>query len=105
MCTQLNFCAPPRARNSWKVPALRRAAMANHRPSTCGPPSPARTRFTSGVSALPSPSTIAIRRATRRVAGRSPAKSSPSQAFATSTENPEPSSPVDSVIGRSSACR
>ena len=27
MCTQLNFWRPPRARNSWKVPAARLAAV------------------------------------------------------------------------------
>ena len=56
-------------------------------------------------SAEPFPSTIAIRSATRRVDGSSGSKNARSHSVATVTENPSPISPVDSVIGRSSACR
>lgn len=105
MCTQLNRWRPCRAPRRCAVPAARRALLTGHRPSCCTPPRPSLARDFRGASTPPSPSTMALRRATRRVAGRSAANSSFSQAFATSTEKPVPISPSDSVIGRSSAWR
>ncbi|KYJ97634.1 hypothetical protein AUV07_15595 [Microbacterium sp. CH1] len=105
MWIQLKRCRPRRAPGRCAVPAARRAGPTGQNPSYWGPPRPSRARVRSGSSTPPSPRTMAVRRATRRVPGSASAKRARSHALATSTEKPVPISPEDSVIGRSSACR